>query len=445
MKNNDLPTMPEWMRHRVEATVRNQVNAEPSRKKPFSMKKTAVLLAAALLTGTVAVGAAQLMHFTLQPQGNYGVDVRFAAETAAPEALHDLRMTAEWLPDGMVQDDNSIEYGEHPHEGGISYRFLLMDTSDAPLKQLYVEKYEQLTLNGHEAVRIQKSNTRMPGRITFDQCIYIAYPEYQRILELMIADNVPQEDVTKIVESISLTETDALISASDMYTWSERIAEDTPEEIGDEAPSAPAPILNGIGDTMQLENSVSVRVEAVELLDDLNALSAAPLPEEWQALAGNPLPQNTRTHWQSGNGTDTLDEVTGTETMASKLVYATVVYTNDGAEPIDELLFYGELIRLRSDAGSYSVIESGYPDADGRFHTDSIPALSYMAWFDVQLTDGSQNGKNYIPHLDAGESRTVHMAWLLPESDAENACINLNPTGEWVSENGTHALVKIMP
>ena len=49
-----------------------------------------------------------------------------------------------------------------------------------------------------------------------------------------------------------------------------------------------------------------------------------------------------------------------------------------------------------------------------------------MGWFDVSQKDGSTDGSNYIPHMSAGETVTVHFAWIVDESDFPNLYLNVN-------------------
>ncbi len=50
-----------------------------------------------------------------------------------------------------------------------------------------------------------------------------------------------------------------------------------------------------------------------------------------------------------------------------------------------------------------------------------------MWYYDVH---GGERNNNYITHLKAGETATVHMAWLVPEEELAYLYLNLDSYGD---------------
>lgn len=144
--------------------------------------------------------------------------------------------------------------------------------------------------------------------------------------------------------------------------------------------------------------------------------------------AGELLPAKIN-YMKYGNGIDTLDEVVESREVPQKLVYVTVEYANIGAEELDEILFYGSLMKIVEENGQMKMYTGKASDGSAAWD-DAVPAgladNREMWYYDVH---GGEKGNNYIADLKAGESATVHMAWIVPEEELGYLYLNLDTFG----------------
>ena len=105
-----------------------------------------------------------------------------------------------------------------------------------------------------------------------------------------------------------------------------------------------------------LEKTISVKVDSVQISDDLQLLDPDKIPQEWAKAidADGKLATNTLNYVKSGDGIDSLDEIVKSEEVNQKLVYVTVTYTNHSNEEIDHMLYLGALLTLTKENGKYS-------------------------------------------------------------------------------------------
>lgn len=81
------------------------------------------------------------------------------------------------------------------------------------------------------------------------------------------------------------------------------------------------------GEYLELDE-IQMRVDSVQVSDNLSLLDGAVLPDGWkEALGSNgKLAENNLSYIKRGDGVETLDQVVKTETIDQKLLYVTVTY-----------------------------------------------------------------------------------------------------------------------
>ena len=181
--------------------------------------------------------------------------------------------------------------------------------------------------------------------------------------------------------------------------------------------------------------NVEIKVTDVQVSDKINLLDLsvmdADFREELQKevnQAGELLPTKIN-YMKYGDGINTLSEVVDSREVPQKLVYVTVEYTNIGAEELDEILFFGSLMKIVEENGQMKMYTGEASDKSAAWD-DAVPAglacNREMWYYDVH---GGERGNNYITNLKAGETATVHMAWLVPEEELGYLYLNLDTFG----------------
>lgn len=182
-------------------------------------------------------------------------------------------------------------------------------------------------------------------------------------------------------------------------------------------------------------SQVEIKVTDVQVCDEVFLLDQSVLDKDnllqlQKELdsSGKLLP--TTIHYiKYGDGINTLNEVMDSREVPQKLVYVTVEYTNTGTEQLEEVLFWGNLLKIVEENGQMKLYKGKASDERVVFD-EAVPQgvahFAEMWYYDVH---GGEWHNNYITNLKAGETATVHMAWLVPEEELKYLYLDLNTSG----------------
>lgn len=447
MKNN-IPETPDFIHKMVQEEVNRQIQSTKVvsiKKRKWNKMQVAAAAAVCLLaTSTVAYAGSKLYHMYVEKQGTYSVAAGIQTEDAAtvqlPEQIHDVNISTTYIPDGMTwTDDSHLQYTAQ--NGGFSFTSVLLDSDDFEKikEEKNIEESEERTFGQYEGIYLKYHEVMQDG--FFNQRIYLLCPEEYRVITIYVGDDVSKEDALKVAENLQITEKDTMIETASMYTWSDIVSpEETP---GDEAVTSVAadklPIAK-VGETVNLTASgedtdgnyvsdipLQATVDSVQIADDLQLLNDQ-IPEEWKEATDTDgkLKENTISYIKDGDGVNTLDEIVKTKTEQQKLVYTTVTYTNKSDQEINHILYNGSLMMLHNNGSTYETYVPDEESGDGydRSTWNGAARTGEMKYWSV--TDNYGNGGNYIPTLKPGESIQISMAWIVNESDLNEAYLNLN-------------------
>ncbi len=464
----DIPETPEFIHKMIQNEVEKQlqdtkvVNMQTRRVIKWTGASVAAVVAVCILaTSTVAYAGVKLYNMYLEKQGIYSVSTGFKTDDSTekinlPERIHDIAITSGYIPEGMEWiDESHLEYPEHNRTGGFSFASVLLDNDDLDkvMQDENVVNCEEKTFGNYEGVYLEYHDLAADG--SFNQRIYLFCPEEYRVITIYIGDDVTKEDAVKVAENLVITENDTMLETAGMYTWSEAVS---PEETSEEETALISDNklhVYQIGDAFDLsasgedsnshyitEKKISVRVDSVQVADELQLLGQNNLPEEWADAIGSDgkLVNNTLSYIKSGNGIDSLDEVVKTETVKQKLIYATVTYTNNTDEKINHMLYIGSLMLMKHKDGMYQIYDPAEQSGAGydRIIWDGVAQTAEMTYCSVSEDYG--NGGNYISSLKPGESIQVNMAWIVNENDMDNMYLNL--TGDGAAYSFTDSMLK---
>lgn len=392
------------------------------------------------------------MKTKIEGDENNSLDSEQTHEIPNVPNVPNVTMEASYLPDGMVKtEEGKYSFSNAMYEGGVSIVFYKMDTGDAQFEMLTknVKETESIHVGGYEGVyfALQSGDGE---EISFNQRIYVAYTDVHYVMEMYAASDVSKEDALKIAEGIRLhpvsdNETEDIVKA---YQWSDYLASSHEKIVEDAAQLVPQTAMkntHAVGDAFaanpqkeDLEglSNVEIKVTDVQICDNISLLdlyamdndSKEELQKEITPL-GELLPAKIN-YIKYGDGINSVDEIVESREVPQKLVYVTVEYTNTGTEELKELLFFGSLMKIVEENGAVRCYDGKAPGQNAAWD-DAVPAGAArhveMWYYDVH---GGERSNNYISSLKAGETATVHMAWLVPEEELAYLYLNLDTYGD---------------
>ena len=274
-----------------------------------------------------------------------------------------MKLTAEWLPDGMVQtEEGKYSFEDTYAQGGVSMLCYYMDTGDSAFEMLtqQVVESETLNINGREGIYLGQQT--LSNELTFNQQLYVAYPDLHLVLEITAASDVPKEDAIQIAEHVTLTPAEQSDDKDVMmcYNWSSYLTADEGQEMIDESNLPVTSVsmehlekAHPMGEVLDISENdlekhpgLTAKVTDVQIGDNRSMLSDSMLGEDdKQAFAsdGTLLPV-TLTYVKEGDGVNTLDQVIQTEKEPQKLVCVTVILL---VNLIGELIFLSKDIQIK--------------------------------------------------------------------------------------------------
>lgn len=469
---HEFPKMPEDMRAMVEREVAKQVKTTPHttyRKKKHMARRTfvAALVAAMALGTTVFAGVVYQMHS--RSVGRYGVETSIEGngesagmtEVATEEVTNipPVRLEVGYLPEGMVEtEEGKYSFEDNMYQGGVTLCFYYMDTGDAEftMQTENVLSSEDITVNGYDAVWLELQNL-YEEEDAFNQRLYVAYMDVHYVMEMYIGADVTKEEALKIAENVKLVPVEDDTEGENIvrdYLWSEYVESlQMDEEMAETERYANTSVeksqmenTHEIGESFLVQSmsgeagtdsrqGLMVKVADVQLSDDISLLDTSVMDGDSQQeiaaeldASGKLLPANLQ-YIKYGDGIDTLNEIVKTREVSQKLVYVTVEYTNTGDTELTDVLFTGNLAKMRED-GAYMRMYYGEEPEDGEawdeVYYDGVAIHQEMWYYDVH---GGERGNNYIQSIQPGETVTVHMAWVVPEEELGYLYLNMDPYG----------------
>lgn len=464
----ELPETPDFIHRMMVEEVENQLGKKntavsirtPRKKRKWSpVRAAAVAALCALGFSTVAYAGYQLYTMYVEKQGKYGISAGITMEKgttffAVPDEIPQVKIQAGYIPEGMEWADDAsgktrLFYSETPDQGGISIGTVLLDSDDTDqiLTETGVIESEKRTFGSREGIYLRFQDLEQDK--TFNQVIYLLCPKEYQVVIMNIGDDVTKEDAVKFAENISLVKTGEMEKTENLYSWSEYVSPETEEAEPLETSIAEneLPVVKPgewleqrvTGETENGEylelDEVQMRVDSVQVSDDLSLLDGAVLPDGWKEALGSDgkLAVNNLSYIKRGDGVETLDQVVKTETIDQKLLYVTVTYKNPTETPVYHMLYLGSLMLIEQKDGTYSVrdMETGNFQKDGVEYDfvkgDGVASSTGMAYYSIH--DEYGNGGNYIPVLNPGEELQVNMAWIVNEPELSKAFLNLSGEG----------------
>ena len=452
----EFPKMPQSMRDMIEKEVEKQIKVTPQRGY-FSLKKAVVVsLAATFVLGTTIFAGTKLYRMSSSPQGDYGMTTKIEKTDAAEntenvDTAPQLAMKLSYLPEGMTEtEEGKYSYEQTPGQGGISIVFYQMDTGDETfwMQDHYVTESENIQVGNHDGVYAKMQNT-MGDDTAFDQMIYVTYPEYHYVMQMYVGHDVTKEEACKVAEGIVLAPAQELADGTVIspYNWSDyedAKAEGTGDSSEDEELKTTATAeemknLHKIGEEFAVtgeadggSQDLRIKVTDVKVMDDVAILDPAFLDRDMLAVDENgKLLPDMISYIRSGDGVNTLDEVISSREVPRKLVYVTLEYTNAGETELKDVLFFDSVMKIREKDGVYEICGGEQPKEGDAWDTVQADSSSLehgeeMAYYDVT---GTERGNNYFDSIKAGETKILHVGFVVDEDALPYLYLNTGTSG----------------
>ena len=449
---NEFPAMPKEMREMIEREVEKQVKTEHpqfKRGRKAAGRTIAASIAAVMLLGTTAFAGVRAYRLRQEPTGAHGVEVKITNEddtVKAPAEIPAVKMEVGYLPEGMVEtEEGKYSYESDLYKGGISLLLYKMDTGDEKFEVQHddISLSENFTVNGYEGVYLESPNL-YEDDISFNQRIYVAYTDVHYVLEMYVASDVTKEEAMKIAEGIQLVpalegEGAANVSACNWSAYQAgAVAEEQygTDDLNERYTVDETKMANthAVGESFPSDREgLTLKVKDVQVADDISLLDPALVDEELKNETdenGRLLPADIQ-YIKEGNA-DSLSEVIRSRQAAQKLVYVTVEYTNEGEEELSDVLFMGNLARITKKDGQmqmssgYSYEEPKEGDTWTYASNRGLSAFWEMYYYDVF---GGERHNNYIESILPGETKTVHMGWIVTEEELNSLYLSLDTYG----------------
>lgn len=469
----EFPKMPQSMRDMIEKEVEKQVKVTPQRGY-FSLKKAVVAsLAATFVLGTTIFAGTKLYRMSSSPQGNYGMTTKIEKTDATEntekiDPAPQLAMKLSYLPDGMTEtEEGKYSYEQTPGQGGISIVFYQMDTGDEAfwMQDHYVMESENIQVGNHDGV-YEKMQNIVGDDSAFDQMIYVTYPEYHYVMQMYVGHDVTKEEACKVAEGIILAPSEELADGTVIspYNWSDyeaTVAEDMKEdsEDGELKTTATADEMKNLhkigeefavqGETGGEAKNLWIKVTDVKVTDDTGILDPAFVDRDMIGTDENgKLIPDTVSYIKSGDGVNTLDEVISSREVPKKLVYVTLEYSNTGDTEMKDILFFNSVMKIKEENGIYEICGAEQPKEGETWDTVSSDSSSLeygeeMRYFDVT---GGERGNNYFDSIKAGETKTLHVGFVVDEDVLPYLYLNTSTSGcgyEFMEQDLEQGLVDI--
>lgn len=237
---DEMPQTPEFISNMIDDEVKKQLNNDKitdmtrRRKMNKTVKVAALAAVCVMATSTAVYAGVKMYNMYTQKQGNYGISTGIkltenANEIILPEKVHDIDITAGYIPNGMEWSDKThLQNVKTKYTGGFSFDWVLLDNDDLDkvMQDKNVVESEERTFGDYQGVYLKYNDLAKDG--SFNQRIYLLCPDLYRVITVYVGDDVTKEDAIKVASNLTITENDKMLKTKGLYTWSDMVS---PEEV----------------------------------------------------------------------------------------------------------------------------------------------------------------------------------------------------------------------
>ncbi|MEH7154718.1 DUF4367 domain-containing protein [Neobacillus drentensis] len=414
----DVPT------DKLNTIISNFSLDSDTRKQQVKRKRNRILVVAAcLLIGipTTAFGAVKAYDMIVQKQ-NYGVNISVANKIFKKDSWY--KMKIGYLPENMEVSEktNDMKYSFKDNYANGGFSFILWRLGkNSDFQTLYANGYEEKEINGRKAVIVTKDTGNK--NVMFDRQVFLLFKEEGMMLQSYVGTDVSDEQMLKVIESISLeptTEEKATYTVD--YDGSLFSKEKEPTESRVIPLKKDSKQLFSVGQTVPVTidegDKLEYVIEKVEVFNSINDFKQENFNElGLEILSGNKALDQTnkllpykRDVYKVGNGKDSVDELIESRLVNLKFVYLTTTVKNIGKQEIEEIYMHPSLEVLKSEKNAWS-----YAGKVG------IAEDSIMTG-EVDYLEPHGNGKSFynIGSIQPGQTIKVNLGYFVDEDKLDS-------------------------
>ena len=326
-----------------------------------------------------------------------------------------------YLPNNMIDSNhsNKYSYSDNPDKGGFSF-VLWRVKNQTEFVSLNTQDYKEVTYGNNKGILVTKEGENFAQEGSFSRVVYLLFEKEGYVIETYVGNDVPDEDLEKVLGNLSLKETtkeDATFAID--YEEYKKDFENEPK--GDELANSKLltsnPNIVKIGETISV-NSINFTVDSVEILNQIKDLDVSNFNdfaierlEEKKIFSDNlTLQPYTQKTIKMGNGETSIDEIINEKVVNPKFVYITATLENLTNSKINDL-FLQNSPQLLQQEGKY-FIHTGNPKETEDFS-------SYSGEVDYLDDHGEDTDFYEIPPLKPNEVRTIHFGYFMDENQLD--------------------------
>ncbi len=429
---------PESYRRCVRRTLGGLEETQTAPRRSVGARAALVCALAVVVCAVGALSASAIYPLVVDRNSEYEIGITL--EPSGTQLSEYVKLNVDRLPDGVTESNGKYSLNGESQEKCFTFQLYLVDEK-AEMTYNYVTEYENLTINGNDAVIAH----RQTPNGDMSRIFYIYFEDEGAFVLCYVSDDVTDEEMQSVMEGISVSE-----GTENDYTYAEYTSE-LEESTLDSVLNAVTEQLDisaysdnfyevalgteiGFDDKYleetELDYECSYSVDSIEVLSNVSgldndcfgSLSDCDSIDEITDEDGNLLPY-TRTTYKYGDGVTTLDEVYAVDEVDRRLVYVTVTVNNTSdSERVFNLWSLG-MSRLSDSDGSLTLVgEDGEPVPDDPWYGE----ITYIDNNDVDK-DGFQEGY-YLLTVAANSSETVHIGFLADEDTLDELYVRAGST-----------------
>ncbi|MBQ8687837.1 MAG: hypothetical protein IJ512_04735 [Ruminococcus sp.] len=415
-----------------------------TQKKPVLRRKGLIVAAACIATAivipTTAFAGSRIYNAFVEQPAEYQRDITIElGESAETSQTDDGAVVVDSgtykMSVGYVPDDLKFDHAEENADGNVcGFKYGNWGTDDwrSATFSLFVIDNETRTFNETLKNVTAESTYETDDRIVFISRlnkdfdkraeIWVAFKDTKYVAKILALQEFTEDELKMMAEGLVLEKSDVECASS--YTTYTEYQEWLQAEL-EAAASTDEPEfykehmgemnLISVGETFS-DFDVDVTLDSITFQDTFDGITTDGIGREYDYSkymnADGTLADNIRTWYTKGDGVNTIDEVSETETMSARIMVVNLTYENKGTEEIEYCICPG--LRTIDENGDWLIENTSI---DGRYAIDSLSDLT-VDRLGFSFSTDHENSKNNLAAFKPGEKAQVQLAFIVYDEPA---------------------------
>ena len=397
---------------------------DEDKKSKWTTKKILVAAAIFMIVIPTTIVTANEIYQWYVTQKEYKLTMSVKGSSTNDSVFYKLNLG--YLPDNMIGDEESGKYSyrDTPNMGGFS--FVLWKVKDqADFTELNTKDYQEVTYGDNKGYLIHKEGFNVNQEGGFARIVYLFFEKEGYVVEAYVGNDVPNNDLEKVMSNISLKETDKekATFSIDYETYKKELENEPVDDgLANTKLAIDSPNIYKIGESVEAnpldELAFDFTVDKVEVLNNIKEFDATNFHEypiermkEKQLLSEDLVLQSyTQQIIRDGNGETTVDEIVGEKRVTPKFVYVTATIDNKGNSDLVDLSMQNSPQLVKTE-GNYFV--------PNRIVGEGVDFESYSGEVDYLDSHGEGTGYYRMPTIKGKEKRVIHFGYFIDDDQLD--------------------------